>query len=140
MMLSSSVEGFCPLEDQQTQQRIQDQNVFYKCIRRMAEADENQDDWLDRHKFTRFLQKLAWSLYLIPPSFVVVNGTTTTTSSSTSTLPLQEETRLFEMLVHVTGGEMDENGVPMMDVWGSRMEDVSYLLHTCRPCQCHECR
>jgi hypothetical protein len=88
-----------------------DQDVFYKCLRRLSESDRNGDDAMDRHEFAGFLKKFAWSLYVVSP---FPNGTLQTATGG-----------LFESLVQVTGDQIDQDGNPMIDIWGSNMDDVS---------------
>jgi hypothetical protein len=103
-----------------------DQDVFYKCLRRLSESDRNGDDAMNRHEFAGFLKKFAWSLYVVPPF-------------SNGTVPgLTDMAGLFESLVVATGDRIDQDGNPTIDIWGSDMEEgfmdserLEALHHVC---------
>jgi hypothetical protein len=108
-MAVPATHALCTLDEPTWQTRM-DQDVFYKCLRRLSESDRNGDDWMDRHEFTSFLKKFAWSLYVVSP---FPNGT------------IAMEQDLFESLVQLTGDQIDQDGKPIVDIWGSNMDDVS---------------
>jgi hypothetical protein len=119
MVTRVSVQAYCSPEEQE---EAMDQDVFYKCVRRMSDADSNGDDLMDRQELSVFIENLGWSLFVVSPF-------------PNDTLPMEEQDALFDLLVNMTGHRIDENGAPMVDIFGSNIKDVSpspvLLLRLC---------
>ncbi|CAB9498823.1 expressed unknown protein [Seminavis robusta] len=110
VVLVHVADGYCTEEEQR---QAMDQDVFYKCVRRISAADENGDDLLDRHELTHFIKGFSWSLFVVSP---FPNGT--------GTLKEDEMNDLFASLVNLTGHRVNELGQDRIDVYGSNIQDM----------------
>lgn len=108
MLLSHPVSGWCPPKDRD---KLQDR--FFKCVRTMDAADQDGDDQLDFIEFENYVHYLALTLYVVP-LFKKGDG---------SSMP-QEFDTLFGILVQASGGVVNENGTPQIDIFGSNIKDM----------------
>lgn len=109
-LLFDSSQGYCrPLDS------YEKQDLFFKCVRNLDNADQNADDLLDPDEHEIFVKSLTFSLYVVPPI------------SRKEPLPDGLQHDLFVRLVQISGNVVDENGQPRIDIFGADVHDLSVI-------------
>lgn len=109
-LAANTARAYCPPPDSHEQQ-----DKFYKCVRNMDNSDKDENDVLDPDEFEFYVRAMVFSLFVVPPFAV------------NDPLPHELQHDLFDILVNASGSVIDENGNPVIDVYGSSVYELPLI-------------